>query len=43
MDSEQKCEGKQLVMNLTEMGAVYGVERSGLTPEQLLGGFSSSH
>lgn len=27
MDSEQKCGGKQLVMNMTAMGAVYGVER----------------
>jgi len=27
MDSEQKCRGKRLVMNLTERGAVYGVER----------------
>lgn len=27
MDREEKCGGKQLVMNLTAMGAVYGVER----------------
>ena len=27
MDSEQKCGGKQLVMNMTAMGAVYGAVR----------------
>lgn len=27
MDTEQKCGGKQLVMNLTALGAVYGMER----------------
>lgn len=41
MDSEQKCGGKQLVMNLTE-SCLWRVEAE-LTPEQLLGGFSSSH
>lgn len=45
MDSEHKCRGggRQLVMNLTEMGSCLWRGEAELTPEQLLGGFPSSH